>query len=243
MPRSRKQTDIPFPNTWGGARKGAGRPPSGARAGVPHLTRPVHKRRFPLLVTMKVKRGVRTLRQRAARKAVERAMLAGRERFGFRLVEYSIHNDHLHLMVEASDRRALSRGMQGLSIRIAKGVNRAFGRKGKLLADRYHARALKTPLEVKRALLYTLNNAKKHRSKKRRSKKHCANKDHARWQPGFVDPYSSAPHFDGWSRRIRVGGDGAGDDVTAAPRTWLLRLGWKRHGRLDPDAAPPRGPT
>ena len=82
-------------------------------------------------------------------RAVRRALTGARARFGFRLVHFSVQRDHLHLLAEASDRRALSRGMQGLSIRVAKAVNRRLGRRGAVFADRYHARALKTPREAR----------------------------------------------------------------------------------------------
>lgn len=76
------------------------------------------------------------------------AFAAGSERFGFRLRQYSVQSDHRHLVVEGKDRRALSRGMQGLLIRIAKGLNRLWGRRGTVFADRYHDRILRTPREV-----------------------------------------------------------------------------------------------
>ena len=50
-----------------------------------------------------------------------RTLAAGSERFGLRLTQFSIQSHHAHLIVEVDDRRALSRGMQGLCIRIARG--------------------------------------------------------------------------------------------------------------------------
>src|SRR5262249_53338714 len=70
-------------------------------------------------------------------------------RRGLRLLEFSVQGDHVHLIVEAADRRALSRGLQGLAIRLAKAVNRVLGRRGRVWGDRFHARALKTPREVR----------------------------------------------------------------------------------------------
>jgi len=91
---------------------------------------------------------------------LRRALVAGRERFGFRLVHFSVQRDHLHLLAEAAHRRALSRGVQGLSIRIARAINRRLQRRGKVFADRYHARALKTPRAVRWALRYVLLNVR-----------------------------------------------------------------------------------
>jgi REP element-mobilizing transposase RayT len=113
-------------------------------------------------VTLRVKRGVDSLRGSAMFRVVRRALTAAKERFGCRLVHFSVQRDHLHLLVEANDRRALSRGLQGLSIRVARAVNRRLGRTGKLFGDRFHARALKTPREAHWAIRYVLLNARKH---------------------------------------------------------------------------------
>jgi len=148
MARGDHQLGLQF-RTRGGARAGAGRRPNGARAGVSHLRRPSLSHRHPLHVTLRVQPGVASLREGAVYAAVRAALNAGKSSFGFSLVHFSVQQDHLHWIAEVSDRRALSRGVQGLSIRIARAVNRQLGRTGRLFADRYHARALKTPREVK----------------------------------------------------------------------------------------------
>ena len=142
------------------------------------------------------------------------ALAAGSDRFGFRLVHYSVQSNHLHLIVEAKDRRALSRGLQGLLVRIAKALNRLWGRKGSVFSDRYHDRILRTPREVRNALRYVLLNARRH---------------------GILgpspDPYSSGRWFDGWRERLGrlvLGREGP----VARARTWLLAVGWRRHGRI-----------
>jgi putative transposase len=172
--------------TWGGARAGAGRKPKGARAGVSHRPRPVHAKSHPLHVTLRVRRGLRPLRAHELFVEVRRALAAGRERFGFRLVHFSVQRDHLHLLAEAANRRALSRGVQGLAVRVARAINRRLQRRGKVFADRYHARALKTPRAARWALRYVLLNVRKHEP---------------RAVPfGFVDGCSSAAWFNGFAR-------------------------------------------
>jgi putative transposase len=156
-----RQLKMEF-RTWGGARKGAGRKPTWERAGVAHLVRPVLKRRFPVHVTWKMGRGVWNLRSRRCFTVLARAMWAGSDRFGFRLVHYSVMGNHMHLLVEAKDRLALGRGMKGLGVRIARGLNRLMRRRGTVLGDRYHAHILHTPKEVKNARHYLLTNAKRH---------------------------------------------------------------------------------
>jgi putative transposase len=118
--------------------------------------------RFPVHVTWRMERGVWNLRTRRCFGAMERAMYAGAARFGFRLVHYAVMGNHVHLVVEANDRRALWRGMQGLGVRMARALNRVMQRRGRVMGDRYHARVLKTPSEVKRVRHYLLTNAHHH---------------------------------------------------------------------------------
>jgi len=94
--------------------------------------------------------------------ALARAFWGGANRFGFRLVHYSVQGNHVHLLVEAQHERSLSRGMNGLGVRVAKALNRVMRRHGRVLDDRYHGRILRTPTEVKRAREYLLQNAEKH---------------------------------------------------------------------------------
>jgi putative transposase len=147
---------------WGGRRKGAGRKPVRARPGVAHRRRPILKARFPVHVTWRMKEGVWNLRSRRCFTALERAFYSGADRFGFKLVHYSVQGNHVHLLVEAKDERALSRGMNGLGVRVAKRLNRVMRRGGKVLDDRYHAHILRTPPEVRRARAYLLQNARRH---------------------------------------------------------------------------------
>ena len=159
---ARRQLALPKTAGWGGARKGAGRPPRAKQAGVSHLMRPVLKARFPLHVTMRLREDVAHLRNGRCFKALKLAFKAGCDKFGFRLNHFSVQDNHLHFVVEANDRRALSRGMQGLNIRMARAINRVIGRKGKVFSDRYHARPMKTPTDVRNVLIYQLGNRTMH---------------------------------------------------------------------------------
>ena len=121
----------------------------------------------------------------------------------------------LHLIVEANNRRGLARGMQGLSIRMAKALNRLWQRSGKIFADRFHSRALKTPREVRNALAYVLLNTNHHG---------------VRYTDG-CDPCSSGASFDGWRDAKNTGAESR-PGFLARARTWLLRVGWRRHGLI-----------
>jgi len=219
--RRPRQLDLVF-RAWGGRRLRAGRKPNGPKAGVSHLSRATLRADTPVHVTLRVREGLPSLRRRGLFLGVHRALIQGRERFGFRVCEYSVQGNHIHLIVEANDRRALWRGLQGLSVRIARTVNRELGRVGGVFADRYHARALKTPLEVRRALRYVLHNRAHHRGVRR-----------ARDSRAWLDPCSSAASFRGWLGLF--GGPATplvADDAVLEPRTWLLRVGWRRKGLL-----------
>ena len=212
------QLSLPQPRTWGGRRAGAGRKPTpGRRPGVPHRARPAHIAAHPVHVTLRSGPTVRWLRCARVFPAVRRA-LAAASHGGFRILHFSVRDDHLHVIVEADDTRALGRGLRGLAIRVARAVNRALGRRGRVWGDRYHARALTNPRAVRHCLVYVLRNRQKH----------CAGER-------GLDPCSSALWFDGW--REPVAPVGAAAPVVRA-RTWLAAVGWRRHGLLEIDERP-----
>jgi REP element-mobilizing transposase RayT len=223
------QGALPF-RSWGGARKGAGRKPKGTVAMVGHGVRAAHAAAHPALVTIKLRAGLPKLRQQRERSALLARFARGKDRFGFRLLHFSILNDHLHFVVEAKDRTALCRGLQGLLIRLARGLNKLWGRKGKVFADRYHDRALKSPREVRNALVYVLGNGRKHAAQGR-----------AIAQFDGPDMFSSAPWFDGFVERIEVRGIEGLPPPVAAARTWLAGVGWRRHGRIGLEDVPRLG--
>lgn len=228
MQRERQLT-LPFPNGWGGARRNAGRKP-GVRPNVPHHARPVHRRWEPVLVTLRSR--IAPLRSQfvfpSVRLALSRAARRDPERF--RIVHFSVQRDHVHLVVEAAGTRELSAGMRSVAIRVARYVNDLLSRRGSVWADRWHGRALRSPREVRNAIVYVLGNFRKH----------------ARRPPRVgIDPYSSAPWFGGfreWNPASGVPPPLAvaraiapcelGEVAAFAPRTWLAARGWRRVGLI-----------
>ncbi|MEO1484005.1 MAG: transposase, partial [Myxococcota bacterium] len=189
-------------------------------------------------------------------KVIRGAITKCRERNGGRVVQWSVQRDHIHLLVEAHGAPALAKAMQGLSVCIARRLNKALGRRGPAFQDRYHAHILKTPREVRHALAYVLNNARRHAAQRG-----------LRLPRAFVDPCSSAAHFDGWKSppkvpehdssggaRVAEGRPAEGRPAptrrehlpraipppVAAPRTWLLSTGWRRHGLISSSETPGR---
>jgi len=159
--RRPKQLELALPRR-GGPRRGAGRKPKGRTALVSHASRPRFNKPTPVHVTVRVAQRVWNLRSRRCYRVVTAAFAAARGRFGLRLIEFSVLGNHLHLVVEADHNQALSRGMQGFSVRIAKAMNRLMGTRGTVLGDHYHAHMLETPTKLVNAIAYVLGNAAHH---------------------------------------------------------------------------------
>jgi REP element-mobilizing transposase RayT len=232
--KPQKPEQIPLdlrPRKWGGKRDNAGRKPKPGKRSVPHRARPKHRSYFPLHVTMRA--GVRGLRKEAVFARL-RGAIAGASGEAFRVVHFSVQDNHLHLLVEAKDKRELTRGMRGLAVRAAQRINGALRRRGQVFSERYHARELTRPRAVRNALVYILHNHRRHGV-----------------SLAWLDPRSSASDFDGWRRDLlldvarvpRAGRSRAGPareerPVVAAARTWLASIGWRRAGLLGLDESP-----
>jgi len=172
------------------------------------------------MVTLRIARGLPSLRQRDVARAVRRAFVAGKERYGMRLCGWSLQDDHIHMIVEADDRDALTRGLKGLSVRVARALNRYWCRKGRVFGDRFHVLRLGTPTQVRNAWVYVLQNARKH----------------GRWHRRRFDRFSSGFWFDGWitGPARRPGGPAP----VASPKSWLLATGWRRLGPIGMEERP-----
>lgn len=141
--------------SWGGARIGAGRPAKGAHASEPHKLRPILSARHPVHVTARVVRAVGGLRRRRAYRAIRRALATSLARHDFRIIQLAIRSRRVELLIEAADRTALARGMQGFQIAAAHHLNRSVGRAGTVFPDRYRSRILRTRDRV-RAVIASL---------------------------------------------------------------------------------------
>jgi REP element-mobilizing transposase RayT len=156
-----------------------------------------------------------------------------REPERFRIVHFSVQWDHVHLVVEARDERALSSGIRSVAIRVARYVNQLVIRRGRFWADRWHGRALTSPRAVRNVLVYVFGNFRKHA---------------LRSLPRGIDVYSSALQFDGWrefqsGRAPPLAGPHShaalgAEVVVGCAKTWLGRIGWRRLGLLRIDEAP-----
>src|SRR5882672_7322390 len=238
-------------------RPGPGRPKK--PNSVSHAARPELAVKEALLVTLKARPGLPNLRSGGRFRAIREAFRAfrnvdltdleeGGAGEGFRLAHFAVLGDHIHLVVEADSKSALSRGMQKLTMSMSRRLNALSVRRcggnlrprgalsvrpgwlGKVFRERYHARPLRTPTATRIAIAYVIFNAHKHFGGRKGG-------------PVVPDHYSSAAYFDGFfelatfchlqvSKRA-VGPPDASDSSRAdvpvtTPEGWLLRSGWRR---------------
>jgi REP element-mobilizing transposase RayT len=233
MARREAPAQLALFKSRGGKRRGAGRPSKGPRAGAPHKTRPQLAARHPVHVVLRTVGAVGNLRKRFTYRAIREATLTTARREDFRIVHLSIQRTHVHLIVEAESKVALAAGMQGFQISAAKHLNAAISRgkpgprrRGAVFPDRYHAEIITSPRQARHALAYVLGNFRKHRE------------DRARRVRGWkIDWFSSAAMFPGWAEYgdapfLWRGPETYDPLVVYQPRTWLLRVGWKKHGAI-----------
>ena len=124
-----EQVEMVF-RTHGGRRRGAGRKPKGKHPGARHVARPEHDPRHPVHVTIRIVGNVEGLRRREMYLALREATIVTAKREDFRIVHMSIQRDHIHMIVEADSKAALSKGVQGFSISAARQINKAITARG-----------------------------------------------------------------------------------------------------------------
>jgi putative transposase len=216
-----KQFELDI-RSWGGERRGAGRKRTKTSL-QRHEKRPEIKSSLPAHVTLTFDRRLDSIRHKRGIAAFAKAA-KGAQKWGLKIVHFSLQADHAHMIVEARKNRDLSKGLQSFSISMAKTLNRFFDRSGKVFRDRYHMRVLKTPSEVRNAIRYALFNRAKHLK-----------------MSAFVDRFSSVAYVGKrevkafasalevslpvpvWlgSRHSEIEG------ALSEPGSWLLRQGWR----------------
>jgi REP element-mobilizing transposase RayT len=225
----------------GGKRRGAGRKPSGRRARQGHDARPDFKPYHALHVVTRVVPAVGSLRQRTMYKALRDASITAALRERFRIVHISLQRDHVHLLVEAQNKAALARGVQGFLISAARNIQTALGkaggrRRGKVFADRYHLEVITSPTQARNTISYVLSNWRHHKED-----------EHGLARTWLVDPFSSGISFPDWTELadqpwmwpIRETYDPL---MVRRPQGWLLREGWKLAGPISARTVPGKRP-
>ncbi len=171
-----------------------------------------------LHLTLKVRRGLLSLRRGKTFEAITRSFHKYSLREGFRLVHFSVQHDHLHLIAEADGKSALTQAMQRLMVSLARQVNFVWQKitgkwTGRIFKERYHQHVMRNPKEVRAALLYVLRNALKHHEIRQ----------------GEQDFYSSARYFDGFSKSRP---QAPPKNLIAEATAWLLTTGWRELGLI-----------
>ncbi|MBV8759307.1 MAG: transposase [Deltaproteobacteria bacterium] len=237
-PRSEQPEQLSldlWPRTWGGKRAGAGRKKS-STSDAPHRARPRVRKYDVQHVVLRTCKDVPRLRRGKTYQAIARALRRTPSDPTFRICHTSIQRNHLHFLIEANDAAALSHGMRSLAIMAARAINKILGRNGRVFAYRYHATAISSPRQMRNALSYVLNNWRRHDEDESCEAAHRA----------ALDPYSTALSFRGWREGVFAIPAGcerlAGYEPlpAAAPETWLLRVGWERHGPISAFDVPGR---
>lgn len=205
---------------WGGKRKGAGKPNRSGLRG--HTSRPKIDARKPLHITMKVRKGVASLRSRDFLKQFTFALKRARH-FGLNVNQYSVLHDHIHLIVEARGNAELTKGMKSLGGRLGKVIGRLSLGRGSVFKERFHLHVLRSPTEVRNALSYVLLNQARHRK-----------------LIDYLDEFSSARYFRDWMAlllgkfapllRDEIAGVRNRElpEYLCASRSWLGRTGWHK---------------
>ena len=138
---------------WGGARRGAGRPAGGPVPSERHLARPELAAHHPVHVTARVASPIGSRLQRGRiYSALRRALHVSLARVDFRIVHLAVLPTRVDLIIEADDKVALARGMQGFQVSAARWLNRAARRAGTVFVDRYRMTILRTRLAVRGAI-------------------------------------------------------------------------------------------
>lgn len=150
----------------GGKREGAGRKRVMRRKCVLHRTRETFDRTLPALVTLRMAKSVYNLRSQRSFNVLKRALSGGKDRFGTRIIHFSVQGNHIHLIVETPGKDSLFRAMKGLGVRVARKMNGMMGRRGRVIGDRYHAGLLRSHRQAVRAVHYVRENHRKHFAKK-----------------------------------------------------------------------------
>jgi REP element-mobilizing transposase RayT len=217
------------PSRRGGRRPGAGRKPGRYRSDAKHRRRPELVPGKPVHVTLRLRACIQEMRTRRLYHVFRKILGLYLSWPNFHIVHISIQRNHLHLIIEATNRGALTKGMQSFAIRCARALHRDAGTRGKVFAYRYHSVQITTPRQARNCLAYVLNNWRRHHlDVTRKGIMKCP-----------IDPYSSALSFDGWSQRIDVQmPDGYVPLPVSPPQSELLRTDYQRFGLIDPYECP-----
>ena len=178
-------------------------------------------------VTKKLAAGLPGLRCPGAWSVITDAIRQANRRGLVRLVEFTVQGDHVHMLCEGGNAKAVGRGLGGLFTSLARQLNRLWERCGKVFSERYHREDLTTPTQGRNANRYVLGNVYEH----------AGGIIHMTGKSGRLcpDPFSSGVWFHGYREpsegldRTTLGGI---ERCTVNGLSWVLKEGWQRLGLL-----------
>lgn len=161
----------------------------------------------------------RPLHRRETYRAIHAAVQTSLGRVDFRIVRITVRAARLELLVEADDKVALARGMQGFQVAAARRLNKALRRRGTVFPDRYRSTILATRNAVRAAVRSAASAVANHAPRT------------GRGAPRFVVPPTGRPVT---SRSATATG---AFFAAAWPLTWLLRTALSGRARSRPRRA------
>lgn len=212
----KKERPLSFKiSSHGGFREGAGRKRQN-EIELPHVAREKIDARTPMHITLKMCAEVPGIRTpqflNSFTAGVERAKSKG-----LRVQQFSIQEDHIHLVAECDDNDALTKGLASLSASIVWALRKVFGFFGRVFASRFHMNAIRVPRLMRNTLRYVLTNRHHHTGDE------------------FGDVYSTIYSFDAIEELIgtqlqgcRPRWQGGLEACLTPARSWMQNVGWKR---------------
>jgi hypothetical protein len=251
------------PSNHGGKRRGAGRKSEASRPGRRHATRPAFREEHPIHVVLRVEPSVGSLRRRNMYRAIRAATLTTALRGRVRIVHLSLQRTHLHMLVEAANREALARGLQGFQISAARYINRALAEQAIRSEQCWGAARSEVPrcelarrrgntacrrgrvFSARYYAEYITSPTQAHRALRYvllNWRKHGEDR-HGVASTWLVDPFSTGGLFGGWKELADKAVMGAMPEgyeplIVYQPKTWLLAVGWMRIGTISARESP-----
>ena len=201
--------------TWGGRRKGSGRTKTG---NVRHVKREDVDFRKPLHITKRLKRGLRGLCTKGVLRDLQRAMRMSNKN-GAHVVEFSLQTNHVHLIVEAKDNRALAKGMNALWAVFGKAIRARLPGRGAVFSGRYYMKVIRSARYMRNALEYVLLNDSKHSGQ---------GPDYSEFNSAMYFAHFGKLLNRNWRAPLKWASADPRPDFLEAPRSWLCREGWRR---------------
>jgi REP element-mobilizing transposase RayT len=225
--QKQKQRMFSIAKSHGGRRRGSGR--KNLSGAVNHMARPIVNPQKPMMITMRIRLGLPSLRRDIILKDFASAIMAAKS-FGLRVIHFILMGNHFHLLVEADCNLSLSRGMQSLAIRFAKLLKRysGFKIKGSIFVGRYHVSVLKTPRATYFGLRYVLLNDSKQKNQQKHLSVFSSGLKFHNWPRLGLKftayEFTRTERF--WRSIYPI------DKVISSPVSWLLTKGYLMHQQV-----------